>query len=82
MAADHEKEEDEGWTHGLMQGFQAAGQKYRSIKLMLNLSSASFSASVQNIRTMNNIIIHVRTQVTHFRHPTDEQSRLLDFLSF
>ena len=40
MAADHEKEEDEGWTRGLMQGFQAAGQKYRSIKLMPNLSSA------------------------------------------
>lgn len=33
MAADHEKEEDEGWTRGLMQDFQAAGQKYRSIKL-------------------------------------------------
>ena len=40
MAADHEKEEDEGWTRGLMQGFQAAGQKYRSTKLMPNLSSA------------------------------------------
>ena len=39
MAADHEKEEDEGWTRGLMQGFQAARQKYCSIKLMPNLSS-------------------------------------------
>ena len=39
MAADHEKEEDEGWTRGLMQGFQAAGQKYCSNKLMPNLSS-------------------------------------------
>ena len=39
MAADHEKEEDEGWTRGLMQDFQAAGQKYCSIKLMPNLSS-------------------------------------------
>ena len=42
MAADHEKEEDEGWTRGLMQGSQAAGQKYRSIKLIPNLSSGSF----------------------------------------
>lgn len=42
MAADHEKEEDEGWTQGLIQGFQAAGQKYRSIILMPNLSSGSF----------------------------------------
>ena len=48
MAADHEKEEDEGWTRGLMQDFQAAGQKYRSINLMPNLSSGSFLAWVQN----------------------------------
>lgn len=75
MAADHEKEEDEGWTRGLMRGFQAAGQKYRSIKLMPNLSSSSFLACVQNI-------IHVRTQVTHFRHHTDEQLGLSDFLFF
>ena len=51
MAADHEKEEDEGWTRGLMRGFQAAGQKYRSIKLMPNLSSRSFLARVQNSDT-------------------------------
>lgn len=51
MAADHEKEEDEGWTRGLMQGFQAAGQKYRSTKLMPNLSSGSFLARVQNSDT-------------------------------
>ena len=44
MAADQRKEEDEGWTRGLMQGFQAAGQKYRSTKLMPNLSSGSFLA--------------------------------------
>ena len=48
MAADHEKEEDEGWTPGLMQGFKAAGQKYRSINLMSNLLSGSFLAWVQN----------------------------------
>ena len=51
MAADHEKEGDEGWTRGLMQGFQAAGQKYRSTKLMPNLSSGSFLAWVQNSDT-------------------------------
>ena len=51
MAADHEKEEDEGWTRGLMQDFQAAGQKYRSINLMPNLSSGSFLARVQNSDT-------------------------------
>lgn len=51
MAADHEKEEDEGWTRGLMQDFQAAGQKYRSMKLMPNLSSGSFLARVQNSDT-------------------------------
>ena len=44
MAADQRKEEDEGWTRGLMQDFQAAGQKYRSIKLMPSLSSGSFVA--------------------------------------
>ena len=65
MAADHEKEEDEGWTRALMQGFQAAGQKYRSIKLMPNLSSS--------LRTAD---------VFHFRHPHDEQSRLLDIFIF
>ena len=48
MAADHEKEEDEGWTRGLMQGFKAAGQKYRSINLMPNLSSGSFLAWVKS----------------------------------
>ena len=34
-----------------MQDFQAAGQKYRSIKLMPNLSSGSFLARVQNSDT-------------------------------
>ena len=83
MAADHEKEEEEGWTQSLMQGFQAAGQKYRSIKLMPNLSSgwksgdrSSFLASVQNERR------GVRTQATLFRHSKDKQLRLLHFLLF
>ena len=51
------------------------------IRLIFSLCT-EYSDQGPLIRTMNNIIIHVRTQVTHFRHPTDEQSRLLDFLSF
>ena len=51
MAADHEKEEEEGWTRGLMQGFQAAGQKLVSIKQGLRTADCGLRTADCGLRT-------------------------------
>ena len=56
MAADHEKEEEEGWTRGLMQGFQAAGQKLVSIKQGLRTADCGLRTADCGLRTADHAL--------------------------